>query len=407
MAIIQRGNAWRADVSIKRRGEKPIRRTGTFDTRAQAEAWVLELRGRIEKARSEGREVPPPGLTLRVAFSRYLKEVTEWSKAAPAGVKGVKSEKWLRDMRCKARMWASSPLADAALTSITESKLEDHITARRLDGKAENTIRIDLASLSGLFVHARKKWRLDIGNPAAGATAGVETAPRRQRLPSTEESSQIIELFTRMRAAQQTAGAAPRLTQLAIVVPSTDRTINVHAHSSLLYVRSAFIAAQQCAMRRESLLSIRWAWINWKDSVIQVPPAFRGPENKGVPDEVPMSPILIEELRMLSGNTERIGAALQERVFGTLTGDRAYRLLRRALKELNIDEGAGLRMRWHDQRHHVCSRMADEGWTLPKIQSVSGHKDLSSLSRYTKASARQTAREMAERAKEQRMGRAA
>ncbi len=407
MAIIQRGNAWRADVSIKRKGEKPIRRTGTFDTRAQAEAWVLEIRGKIDKARSDDREVPPPSLTLTIAFSRYLKEVTEWSKAAPAGVKGVKSEKWLRDMRSKARMWASSPLAGAALSSITESKLEDHITARRLDGKAENTIRIDLASLSGLFVHARKKWRLDIGNPAAGATAGVETAPRRQRLPSTEESSHIIELFTRMCAAQQTAGAAPRLTQLAIVVPGTDRTINVHAHSSLLYVRSAFIAAQQCAMRRESLLSIRWAWINWKDSVIQVPPAFRGPENKGVPDEVPMSPILIEELRMLSGNTVRIGAALQEKVLGTLTGDRAYRLLRRALKELNIDEGAGIRMRWHDQRHHVCSRMADEGWTLPKIQSVSGHKDLSSLSRYTKASARQTAREMASRAKEQRMAQAA
>ena len=49
----------------------------------------------------------------------------------------------------------------------------------------------------------------------------------------------------------------------------------------------------------------------------------------------------------------------------------------RAVKRLGIEN-----LHFHDLRHEFCSRMVEFGWTIPKIQVNSGHKDLRSMQRY-------------------------
>jgi len=49
----------------------------------------------------------------------------------------------------------------------------------------------------------------------------------------------------------------------------------------------------------------------------------------------------------------------------------------RAVKRLGIEN-----LHFHDLRHEFCSRMVEYGWSIPKIQVNSGHKDLRSMQRY-------------------------
>src|SRR5690606_30738072 len=73
----------------------------------------------------------------------------------------------------------------------------------------------------------------------------------------------------------------------------------------------------------------------------------------------------------------RIGRELDKPIFGSLLGDRAYRLLKIACDALGIED-----FRWHDLRHEACSRLAERGWSIAQIQQISGHKTLEQLKRY-------------------------
>lgn len=96
-----------------------------------------------------------------------------------------------------------------------------------------------------------------------------------------------------------------------------------------------------------------------------------------------MSPSLVRSLKNLNGVSDdgkiirKVGDDAEAKVFGALTADRAYRLLRIACELLDIKD-----LHWHDLRHEACSRLAELGWTIQQIQMVSGHKTLQSLQRY-------------------------
>lgn len=49
----------------------------------------------------------------------------------------------------------------------------------------------------------------------------------------------------------------------------------------------------------------------------------------------------------------------------------------RAVERLGIED-----LHFHDMRHEFCSRMVEYGWSIPKIQVNSGHRDLRSMQRY-------------------------
>ena len=47
-------------------------------------------------------------------------------------------------------------------------------------------------------------------------------------------------------------------------------------------------------------------------------------------------------------------------------------------KVLEIDD-----LHFHDLRHDGVSRLFEKGWDIPKVASVSGHRDWNSMRRYT------------------------
>lgn len=390
MTVYKRGSAWRAEIRTNRRGEKQFAITRTFDTRAEAEAFERDVMEQLNVARKAGRSLADHSITLGEAISRFMTEVQEYTtrreqagNAIQQSGRGKFSQRWINDNKGKLKAWAASHLGGEKFFFLSLRQLEDWIEARRDHDKAESTIRGDLHALQAVYRHAIKTWRWQVENHVPEALADVGTSNKRDRRPTTVENDRLIALFKAMGQAHAAAPAGS-MEHLVVPVPGMDgKVLTLPPHDSLTYIATAYQAAIECAMRRSVLFRVRWSWIDWGRRVISVPVEHQGASNKGVPALIPASPRLMEMLADLAGRDSsgqpirRIGEAADVPVFGSLKGDRAYRLLKDACNVLGIDD-----LRWHDLRHEACSRLAEMGWTPAQIQAVSGHKTLQSLTRY-------------------------
>lgn len=86
---------------------------------------------------------------------------------------------------------------------------------------------------------------------------------------------------------------------------------------------------------------------------------------------VPLSSRALTVLRSLPPSTTG-------RVFGDLTADAVKLSFRRAMDRAGI---TGLR--FHDLRHEATSRLFEKGLNVMEVASVTGHKTLQMLKRYT------------------------
>ena len=71
-------------------------------------------------------------------------------------------------------------------------------------------------------------------------------------------------------------------------------------------------------------------------------------------------------------------ASATDRVFGGLTAEALKQSFQRAVRRAGI---AGLRL--HDLRHEATSRLFEKGLNVMEVASVTGHKTLQMLKRYT------------------------
>ncbi len=93
--VRKRGRTWRAEVV-----KKGLRKSATFDTKAQAWSWIEETELAIDSGRS--RFIAPANATFRTLMQRYIREVS------PA----KKGHKWERD-RVNARIGSDDDPPDA------------------------------------------------------------------------------------------------------------------------------------------------------------------------------------------------------------------------------------------------------------------------------------------------------
>lgn len=178
--IAQRGAYWRAEV--RRRGFKPTYRT--FDTRLLAQQWARKIESEMDAGiyidRSEAERT-----TLREALERYRQEIVP-SKRHPTQENG------------RIQRWLATELAYRGITSLRGVDFARYRDARRGEGKAENTIRLELQLLSHLFETARKEWGMEgLANPlknirkpggALRATAGSATESTTRFAPSSSSA---------------------------------------------------------------------------------------------------------------------------------------------------------------------------------------------------------------------------
>jgi integrase len=337
-------------ASIKQRDQSfqvQIRRKDTqtfskcFKTLTEAKAWARQMDATIDMGNSpilatRNSNVP----TLMQAFARYKTEVLPHKKSA-------RSELSFIDL------WQQHKLSTKQLASITPKDIASYRDEQLNLGKAPATVVRRLGVLSHLFTIAIKEWGYSLDNPVLKIRK-PRVANARSRRPSAAELDTVLS--------------------------------NLATDEMRVFVQ----LASETAMRRSELFNLTWSQVDTEKRFVFLPDTKNGSSR---------TVVISSKAAALFKAHQGTKTAL-ERVFSFCHCDtpskafgRAVRLSR-ASYELQCEQGgiepiAGYLqdLRLHDMRHEATSSLFERGLSSMEVASITGHKTLSMLQRYTHLSA--------------------
>jgi integrase len=134
--------------------------------------------------------------------------------------------------------------------------------------------------------------------------------------------------------------------------------------------------AIETGMRRGELLKLRWEDVNLGRKTALIKETKNGDSRK-----IPLS---VAAIRTLSGLPRHLGGNVFPVTPNALRG-----VWRRAAKKVRIDN-----LRFHDLRHEATSRLFEKGLNVMEVATITGHKDLKMLQRYTHLRAEDLAKKL-------------
>ncbi len=338
-SIRKRDDVYQARVKV--RGYAPVAKT--FPNLKDAQQWAIQAEGAMLRGawldRSEAKAT-----SLREALARYELEIT-------ATKKGAVAERNLIAQINGHKSLSGQSLATIKATDI--ARLRDDLVSK---GYAPATIARRLALLSHVFTVATKEWGMtSLVNPVPLVRKPVIRNARTRRLGGLEES---------------------------LLLAACDR------HGGR-WLRSVVELALETAMRRGEIATLEWGWVDLGRRTIRLPDT-----KNGTARTVPLS---TKAVAVLSGLVQRLR---DPRVFPIAAGDAisaafavAVKRARLAYEAERICQGISITelqedqtladLRLHDLRHEAVSRLFERGLNAMEIASISGHKSLSMLQRYT------------------------
>jgi integrase len=129
-------------------------------------------------------------------------------------------------------------------------------------------------------------------------------------------------------------------------------------------------------MRQGELVGLRWEHIDLTRQIAHLPDTKNGESRT-----VPLSSTAISVLRSLPNGTCH--------VFPGLTTEAFKRAYIRAVRRAGIEN-----LRFHDLRHEATTRLFEKGLNIMEVASITGHKDLRMLRRYTHLKAEDLAKKL-------------
>ena len=319
-------------VRIIRKGHLALSKT--FTNRSDAVKWARATEVEIERGAIQ---TGTRSIALADAVSRYRRERTPLKKSA-------KSEGYLLDA------WLRSPLANAALERIRPSHVAEWRDSRLASGAAAQTVRNGLTALSAIYEQAIREWGFDhLSNPV-----------RRIRRPSAPR------------------GRVRRVSQQEVEA--------IISHTESKSLPALVTLALATGMRLSEVTLIDWANIDFRQRTLLLPDTKNGDVRT-----IPLSTAAVNTLLILQ---QTRNTASSGRVFDisshavTVSFRRAVRRARAAYIAEQAARGtsdAGLfcNLRFHDLRHEAVSRLFEKGLNTIEVGTISGHKTIQTLNRYT------------------------
>lgn len=326
-----------AQIRIMRDGVQVYQESQTFDRQQPAKAWAVRREaelsepGAIDRANRQGE-------LLTDIIDRYL---DEYELIRPLG----KTKR--QCLGAIGKTW----LGQVADRDISSQKLVEFAKWRMSqEGGAvmPQTVGNDLAHLGAVLSVARPAWGYEI-DPHAVSDArkvlrklgAVSRSNERDRRPEAGELDKLLGHFFDMLRWKPTAIHMPKVVAFAIF----------------------------STRRQEEITRIRWADLDVPGKRVLV----RDMKNPGqkigndvwchLPDEamriIESMPQVCPEIFPYNGDS--IGTAW-----------------RKACKLHEIED-----LHFHDLRHDGVSRLFEMDWDIPRVASVSGHRDWNSMRRYT------------------------
>jgi integrase len=319
MASIRKRNG-KYQARIHRRGIGFISKT--FLTRPDAVAWARHAEISVERLCVE-RRVPVLGDLLL----RYARELSPRKKGCRSEVSILNS-------------WRRSTLSLKPADLIQAAVLAEWRDQSLSEGKSGSTVRNHLNALSAVYRHAASEWGYQhLDNPVARLK---RPSPGKARTRRTSDAElEVIKAVTQSR-------------HLAALID----------------------LAVETAMRLSELVNLRWRYIDLNARTAHLPDT-----KNGHPRTIPLSTKAVETFR---GLRHSIVEQLDERVFD-LTPHAVTVAFRRACSRAKKqhEDRLAADLRFHDLRHEAVSRLFERGLNPIEVASISGHRSMQMLARYT------------------------
>lgn len=265
-------------------------------------------------------------VTLREALIMYRERVSVFKK-------GHDQERHRINLYCR------RPLADKRIRQITSVDIAQFRDERLMEINPRTgnrigpaTVRLDLSLLANVFTIGKIEWGICDDNPVANVRK-PKVPPGRARRLSAREERLILRSCTQRGAKELQA-----IIQLAL----------------------------ETAMRQGELLSMRWEHVNLKGRIVHLPETKNG-SKRDVPLTMDARDIIAAQGVKASGRVWAYSNA-------GLKSSWKWTINKLGIQDLHF----------HDLRHEAISRLVERGvFDLMEVASISGHKSLSMLKRYT------------------------
>ncbi|SCZ75953.1 Phage integrase family protein [Pseudomonas sp. NFPP18] len=277
-------------------------------------------------------------MTIRRMIEQYLDEyekIRPLGKTKRATLNAIK-DTWLGD------------LDDSVLTSQKLVEFAQWRMGHEGGGVQAQTVGNDLSHLGAVLSVARPAWGYQV-DPLAMPDARkvlrklgmVSKSKERNRRPTLEELDKLMAHFFEMQARRKAHINMPKM--IAFAIFST--------------------------RRQEEITRIRWDDLDESRQAVLV----RDMKNPGQKIGNDVWCHLPDEARAILHSMPRVAREIfpynAKSVSASFT---------RACPMLGIED-----LHFHDLRHEGVSRLFEMGWDIPRVSSVSGHRDWNSLRRYT------------------------
>ncbi|WP_237044525.1 site-specific integrase [Aquipseudomonas alcaligenes] len=324
-------------IRIMRDGVQAYQESQTFDRQQVAKAWAarreveLAQPGAIAKANRKGQ-------LIRDIVDRYLEE---YERIRPLG----------KTKRATLKAIAGTWLGDVPDCEITSQCLVEYAQWRMSQAGgavSAQTIGNDLSHMGAVLAVARPAWGYEI-DPHAIKDARtvlkklgmVSRSKERDRRPTLSELDRLLAHFFEILQRRPSSIQMPKV--LAFAIYST--------------------------RRQDEICRIRWADLD-RDGHRVLVRDMKNPGQKignNVWCHLPLEAMsIIESMPQVC-----------EEIF-PYNSDSISTSWTRACKFLEIQN-----LHFHDLRHDGVSRLFEMDWDIPRVASVSGHRDWNSMRRYT------------------------
>ncbi len=250
------------------------------------------------------------------------------------------TKKGARQESNRIKIWMEHDLACRYLANLRGADFAQYRDQKIKDGASASTIRNQLNIISHLFNIARKEWGMEcLGNPIQNIRMPKLPVGRDRRLRKGEE---------------------------ALLLESSDYPM-----------KQLIILALETGMRLGEITGMCWENVNLKNSTAVLQDTKNG-ERRVVPLSSTAKEVIASLPRHINGYLfPRISSSSVSHRFATLC------------KRNNIKD-----FRFHDLRHEATSRLFERELDMMEVASITGHKTLHMLKRYTHLKAEDLAREL-------------
>lgn len=224
--------------------------------------------------------------------------------------------------------WLSHPISKREAAAIKPVDIATYRDKRLKEGKAAATVRIELSLLSSVFKYAKHEWGFSsLSNPVTEIKRPSPSKGRDRRLEEGELD--------------------------AILKASTG------------FLTPLILLAIETAMRAGELASLKWENISLIKRIAVLPDTKNGDKR--------VVPLSLKAIELLS-QIEKSGPS----VFPIQDSYAITDAFRRASKRAGVKG-----LRFHDLRHEAVSRLFEKRLNVMEVASISGHRSLQMLQRYT------------------------